>query len=86
MRREFRPWFAVVNEGYDQGSSGGGIISEPGEDLCDDDGITYMYFSDEAEALDNDCHIFQNPGWYKYYESGEYEFYSTTRPTDVHGC
>ena len=89
MRREFRPWFAVVNEGYDQGTSGGGYIPGPGEDtLCGDDDITYFLFSDAAEAAENGCDFYEKPGWYKCYESGEYDpsYYSATPPTDAHSC
>ena len=91
MRREFKPWFAVVNEDYNQGSSGGGVIPGPDsyEPLCgDEDGIMYMYFSDRDEAEVNGVSNYQGVGWYKCNEDGDFDpsYYSASTPSGAHSC
>ena len=89
MRREFKPWFAVVNEDYHQGSSGGGTTpgwADPDESYCGKDGWIYTYCEDNMDGL---VIGFEEPAWYRY--KGDLEFdesgwHESDPPTGTPAC
>ena len=66
MRNTFDPGFTVMETGYEQGSSGGQIITvpvNPGDTYCDSS-FTYIYFEEGPEGK----------GWYYFDGDGNLTF------------
>ena len=89
MRREFRPWFAVVNEGYHQGSSGGGTNpdwADPDDSYCGEDGWIYTFIDEDSADLVTTGYV--GPAWYRYKDGFDFDpgWHSNTPPAGTPRC